>query len=851
MTYNLRKFFYVTALLGLFTACSDHDDAPAIVEEAVWDVKIATYSEDEDNDQPVVLSRLASYENIRVGISGVTGDTRRITVKTTDDWLTLATDTLANDSVVAFSTKENTQDQRRSATLIFADADHPQRQGRLTIMQASAADGDSNGEDARSELYVGYGYNVYAALDDPMSVRTTTPVIDMERVREEEARALYTLVHDSRLASLDVEYTVSNNIEAHGEDLAAAQTKDTENPIAGCVNDCQAQIDLIADNAKGKLDQLVFGRGTLKKAVASRVLDKGMLLYLRDQGKVPFSSEFNADLTRIVRRLTGEQRRLAIVDMLNKYGTHVVIQADLGGSIVYGFSMDSHATFNTKEEMEQEIEYTLGRITDGQRTGNKTTTSKKNALGAIKIHGGSPDMLKMLQNEVTAPGFKGQIDPAHLTDWLASIKYSDALTKDPALDVIHFGVIPMWDLVPESLRKEVLTEVMRMKSISAFKLPDEFLNTDIYQFDTKKDRTIFRFADNIAPTKSLCKLVFMGFENKKDLFNVENETGTPVLQICQEYVPKIRSDQRVVIVYPIYKQHIKLNQGLFIGDGIHQPAWVGFKDDDCYVNPITTLKPGDTVEKFYYVNGCLKLSNPTGLDRIKNPVRTVMDDCLVFYNDQDGENKTYNHPIVKIGSKFWTRYDINHRMLFAEDENKSSLDYVNDNTKICYTMFQWVPNLEFTKYNGWMWGYDPNKFYTDQPNMKWYVPVSKDIRDLYAYLGFNPKALFKGQVSGYEAQFNGYYGNSDIMNGGKYFSNRERTMHYQGELNIIASKNSGDVEDACLMVLNPDYTFTLLDNNSFRRAYARNWRENFYPVRPVRGYMYTYPTVTAYKRNER
>ncbi len=849
MTYNLRKFFYVTALLGLLTACSDHDDAPAIVEEAVWDVKIATYSEDEDDDEPALLSRFASYENIRVGISGVTGDTRRITVTTTDDWLTLATDTLANDSVVAFSTKENTQDQRRSATLIFADADHPQRQGRLTIMQASAADGDSNGEDARSELYVGYGYNVYTALDDPMSVRTTTPVLDMSRVREEEARALYTLVHDSRLASLDVEYTVSNNIEAHGEDLAEVQTNDKENPIEGCRKDCQTQLDIIQNDAKGKLDQLVFGRGTLKKTVASRVLDKGMLLYLRDQDKVPFSSEFNVDLTRIVRRLTGEQRRLAIVDMLNKYGTHVVIQADLGGSIVYGFSMDSHATFNTKEEMEQEIEYTLGRITDGQRTGNKTTTSKKNALGAIKIHGGSPDMLKMLQQEVTDKNFKGQIDPAHLTNWLASIKYSDALTKDPSLDVIHFGVIPMWDLVPKSLRKEVLTEVMRMKSISAFKLPDEFLNTDIYEFDTKKDRTIFRFADNIAATKSLCRLVFMGYESKKDYFNVEDETGAPVLQVCQEYVPKIRSDQRVVIAYPIYKQHIKLNQGLFIGDGIHQPAWVGFKDDDCYVNPITTLKPGDTVEKFYYVNGNLKLTNPTGLDRIKNPVRTVMDDCLIFYNDQDGENKTYNHPIVKIGSKFWTRYDINHRMLFAEGEDKGSLDYMND--KVCYTQFQWVPNREFTTYNGWMWGYDPNTFYTDKPNMKWYVPVAKDVRDMHAYLGFNPKALFKGQVAGYEAQFNGYYGTCDILNQGKSFSNRERDMHYKGELNIIASKNGGDVDDACLMVLKPDYSLTFYDNSSFRRAYSMEWRKNFYPVRPVRGYMYTYPTVTAIKRNQR
>ena len=119
------------------------------------------------------------------------------------------------------------------------------------------------------------------------------------------------------------------------------------------------------------------------------------------------------------------------------------------------------------------------------------------------------------------------------------------------------------------------------------------------------------------------------------------------------------------------------------------------------------------------------------------------------------------------------------------------------------------------------------------------------MKELYAYLGFNPKALFKGQVSGWDAQFNGYYGASDLLDQNRLFPGGQREMHYKNELNVISSRNANSERSACVMILHPDYRIEMIDDTSFRNSYRYEWRNNFYPVRAVRGFMFEYPMLTT------
>lgn len=833
-------------LMGvLLSGCHDDDDN-LVPDNGRWSVSVADV--DEGDDTPM-LAWQASYESLSVVING-RNDSRTVVVTSSDEWLTVASDTLAADGIVMLETTTNSEDRRRTATLRFTSADDPTLSAELQVTQLSRADNATNGGDARAQLYVCYGYDIYKELESPMSVRTKAPILDFEDLQSRSNDGVYQVITDCHMSRTEVKYVSTNSITSFGKDLTQQQTTDAEHPIEGCRQNCVDAADLVTD-ANGSLEQQNFGHGTLEKAVAARVIDRGALIDLQRRNELPYSTEF-ADILRKIRyTYKGDRRRQAIDQVLTNFGTHVIIEVDLGGRIDYTFAMSKESSFNSEEEMKQEIEYTLGRMSDNDRTTSNTTVStKKSANGAISVKGGSDPTRITLEKDIKGLSASGQINPSHLTDWLASINYSDIPENDPALDVIHFELMPLWDLVPDDLRQDFLDATMEMVNRSDCKLPASFLGTDIYEFEPDDDAELFDFSYSDEET-SLCRILYFDYDPKSnDTYTVTPASGDPVLEVCSEYVPNIRTDQRVTIVYPIYKQKIRLNQGLFLGDGVHQPAFVGFSGSQCYVNPIDSLKPGTIIKRFYYVNGNLALKNPTNVSGLYGKRRRIEDDVLTLYSSDRWGGVTHNHPIVKIGSQFWIRRDINHQMYFAERPSGSSLDQIWDD--ILYAKFQFAPNNEFVSYNGWTWGYKPNTFFEGNPNTSWYLPSPNEVRDLYTYIGFNPKALFRDQVSGFNAQFNGYYGSNDLKDENRYFDDDRDQVRYKGELNVIGSMNSDNYEDACLIVLDKDYTIKIIDDNTFTSSYFNlEWRMNSYPVRAVRGYMYNYPKFSEILDNLR
>lgn len=833
----------LTALtvITMLTACHDDDtEQPApVVPMGSWTVTVVSADDSDHDDEPVLYWR-NSFESITVSITGRTGSSPILvsvvddTSAATDDaWLTVASDTLAADSIVALKTSLNDTGQRRTAMLRFSDAADPLRYGTLRVTQYSQSDVDSNGEDALSQLYVGYGYDIYKALESSMAVRCKAAILDQNLLRRSSSKDSYELIHDSHLSRTDMRYVNSNTIHAFSRELSEQQTGDTENQFNGCTDNCKTAVNNIneTNSQESEMDQQNYGHGSLEKAVFSRVIDRGALMDLHRKGVMIFSEAFNERLNPI-RHASGDKKRQLIEQLLVDFGTHIVMQADLGGRIDYTFTMSKRSSFNSEAEMRQEIDYTLGRIADNDRTEkNRVPSSSKSATGAIVVKGGSEATRRTLQNDVGKLSPTGQIDPSHISNWLSTINYSGNPQNDPNLDVIHFELMPVWDLVDESLRQDFLSVTLKMADRSDCKLPASFLETDIYEINTNQRRPLnysqlFNFKSSMQPRSgSLCRLLY--FEDK------------PVLEVCSEYVPIIRTDERVTIVYPIFKNQIRMNQGLFLGDGIHQPAYVGFSKGDSYLLPIDTLEPGRIVTKFWYTHGNLMLKNPTKEAGRTGKSPMIMEDFLPLYTDDDGGSIKHAHPIVKVGSKFWTRYDIDHRMLFAESESYAGTDQMQDG--ICYAPFIYMnSNKEFNIYNDWIWGYDPNKYFEDNPNLKWFLPTPDDVKELHQYIGFNAKALFKDQISGWDAQFNGYYGHIDVLDENKRFSDRRRQLRYQGQLNVISSQNSGKESDACLLMLQPDYTLKLVSD----KTWNPQWRNNFYPVRPMRGYLFNYPTYS-------
>ena len=784
-------------LLGvLLVGCSEHEETltePEVPADAVFTVSAAD----------TLLSRFASFENITVKVAHSEKDEGAITVNANADWLTLKTDTLPKDGIISLATTDNKSSTRREALLTFSSATGTK--ATLRLYQRCIADDDVNADPA-ADGYLGYGYDIYQSLDNPMAVRKTHAVLSLDQLRTQSSDITYEVVHENRLSRTDFNIYSARSISEYAT-LLTNSASNTEVKLMGCKQNCD-QLQQVTRKEDLMVSNVAYG--VMQKAVWSRTIDRGALMHLRDAGNQLFTFEFKQDLQKVTGQ-TGAARADALARLLDKYGTHVVVQADYGGKIDYTFTMTKTGSLRYDEELRCQAEFTLGRLPKAEWSDKQSSvlSSSKQTQGAINITGGSAATRQQLQQDVKGLGAADGLPPEHLLQWLGSINYSDHPGTDEALDVIHFEIIPLWDLFTGDLQREVMHAVLSRADLSSCKVSDAIANIDLYWID-------------------LSKAVQFGIDDNATLSRIVYVKGVPVLNVCSEYVPMIRADERVNIAYPIYNNKVGLSlgfSGLFLGDGIHQPAYVMFDKTDCYVEPITTLTGETVLNQIGYVGGNLYH------DRHQLPFQNVTpethDDFFIYrYNGE-----THTTPVVKVGASFWTRRDITHGMGFTPDPDSDDdvREIMTDGT--LFTRFQYDVTAQAGRSNSWSYGYD---------GKRWNLPQPAQVYQLFIYMGITPKALFRGQVSGFNAQFNGYQGQADILNSNALGENAHRG---KGELNIVASKSSNSVDDACLMVLDSHYRLQLIDDKTYPGGDAKQWRTNYYPVRLCRGMGYEYPSL--------
>jgi len=837
---TIRLSYILTLLLAL-AVLSCHKDkgddiSPTPGGEDTACTWKATVTLGADDYGDVIFAPKASFERIKVAISGYNPDTDGdVIVASGASWLVLNTDTLAADHIVSIVTSDNKDDRRRTASIRFSSALIPSKNAEVEVTQLSSSDGDSNGGTAESVCYVGYGYDIFKAYESPMSVKKTKAVIDLEKLSQTADMLGFDPVQDCHLARTENKYFCNSTLFGFAEELTSSQTKSTMT-LNGCREDCKR----LEQRCQGNIMEHNLGRGSIVKSVASKCADRGALLELQKQGEilqspyvVPWSDDFAMRVADLVINADNQTELQNTVErIINEYGTHVVIQTDLGGRIDYSFTMSKQSSANTIQALREEIDYTFGRIQSSERSQDlaSTPSSSKNDGMAITIRGGGRVERETLLNSIGGLGNNSQLNIDDINRWIGSINpdINAPVSITDALDVVHFELIPIWELLPSEFRNIFLNTVLAMTEESDNKFDAEKLHIDLYSLDlSQKDLTDF------SPDGSLCKILYLD--------------DVPILEICSEYVPKIRTDRRVTVIYPIYQNVIKMTQGIFIGDGYNQPATVGFSDAYCYVNPIDTLPMGRILDKVYYIGGNLMFET-YGINPIPDYKRNrvVQDDGVYLKLKKTSEK--YNHPIVKIGSSFWTRHDIPHAMKFAAASDTSNLRdlLVKEQMKddILYTRFQHKTGHGFNKFNSWICWEDYVQLDSRQYNRKWFIPQQWQVECLYEYIGFNTKALFKGGLSGFDAQFNGFVGKYDIFNNNSAYSTANG-LHYKGDYCIIASINDGNENYACLLALDTDYKLRLYNDNTFSGEQAKGWRNNYYPVRLARTAFFKYPNLST------
>lgn len=539
----------------------------------------------------------------------------------------------------------------------------------------------------------------------------------------------------------------------------------------------------------------------LYKIVSSRSIDRGVLEYLvatYGVDELPFTQGFMEHYKKVI-DANSSTRRDKIKNMVNTYGTHLVIEALAGGSIDYVVTFDRTYASEFEKDAEEQCSRVFGKSTgSSSSSSHSVVTSSMSNDNTFSISGGTADSRTALQNAIKGLSNAGALPTDRLQKWLSTVYYSPDNKKN--LDIIDFNFMPIWDLfADQKIRLEVQSVVTEMASQSNNIYTDEELGIDNYVIDlTKSDFTF--------PADGSGSLVKVMYSN-----------GTPLLEICSEYVPKIRTDRRVTVFYPIKNGRTSHSQGLFPGDGEgNRPAFVSFYENSCYVAPVEGYGYYDRIKTAYWMHGNL-YEQDYGVECRQAPGAKTLPHQLQF-NTSD-----IKYDVVKIGSGYWTRRNVMQSMYFGTLNGRSFIRrerIYNDGKGDM--LYAYIFNQQSTFMIAQRKIYGAEREPSVDMALYWYLPTQHDKENLTDYIGRNTKSLFKGGTSGFDAQFCGY------------FATGTSAPSDASNCYIAFKESAASTARGCALVLKPDYTWNTQEVSGINKMY---------PVRLFRTRYFIYPNL--------
>ena len=785
--HSFERAVWLLSVLLVWAACSDEGpDSPVDPVPGSEETVALTLSETE-----VAIGSDGRYYSVSVTVPG--DSLFAVRAGTEVGWICLDADTLTAAGNLLFYVQPNEEPVSRDGKVTFRLAGQ-KGMATLAVHQRSQAEDDDNalpGGALTRSARVGYGYNMLVDFMNPQSV--TEPVLDYTKLVKAE-QMWGTLIAEEGRSVQELVVRSSNSIE----EMSSWMTNQSASSSSFFfTNKTTQKFQRISEYALG---QRAYGYSSLQKTVATRYVDEGKLEGLLRQGVDVFTDDFRT----LYDELNVSPTEAKVQEFVRRFGTHCVTYADLGGKLEYMVNFRSNET--SRESVERYLKYKNGRQTVSSVT-EEAAHSICNSGDSLsfQVFGGTPEAFARLVASSSLKDRYGQVDPSMLGQWLNSVN-----AQNPAsVAMVHCKVQPIWQLFTNpSASKAIISHIVRLARSEGGMVGarlEELSLDNYYRFDLTDDLLVF-------PDRPDATLVRIGYFDR-----------LPKVEISHEYVPALRSDRRISVIYPIYRRQANIRRGIYPGDADNPPSEVMFSDEGhCYVRPLEGYQPGDCLKSLYYVDGAFYTSD-FGLQ-----IQSVRMEAEDYRMDFKGG---IAYPVVKIGPGYWLRQNIRNSLEFGEPVDP---DYLEGEYDLYEEFFDDMLYANVFYGNSYAFRFNYPGLFDDELDAlghrkHWFVPRISDIQVLETYLGNNCKVLFPGQPSGFEAQFAGYYGQYDDLNNGVKFPVYD--LHYNGECCFIASKEV-NMESGQALVLKSDYT---LQRCAINRA-----RDNWYPVRPFRTSFYQY-----------
>ena len=324
--------------------------------------------------------------------------------------------------------------------------------------------------------------------------------------------------------------------------------------------------------------------------------------------------------------------------LIENYGTHLILQAELGGRLRYATTVDkSLASNETEAKAYANASYkntiVSGEVKASAEQQKKYEKNESKVITNVTTLGGDFAIASQIDGQ-------GNDNDTKINDWKKSLSEF----KNLMMVGINNELVPIYELIEDPDRAADLKEYIETGLVADAE--EIYYTTDLTHIVIPSLEKLTDRKEKI--TSGLFKGGWRNYCPTQVYDVIEN--GEIVAQICHEFIPKITIEDRVTTIYPVRNNKADYSNGYFLGTDKKQACRIHW-DSEGNVKFSDYAKNKGRLNEMFIRNG--ELSTREANQR--NIAKADITEAEI--QDKKAKDGDWEYGLVKIGTKIWSRKD--------------------------------------------------------------------------------------------------------------------------------------------------------------------------------------------------
>ena len=528
---------------------------------------------------------------------------------------------------------DNWTDERNDGVMNIIDVQNPTNSKSFNLSQKCNLDrraltrGDDESSDSEDRVgdiayAVGYGYNL---ISEP-GVKSVSrcPIIALEKLKEAGngfGRQLNG-VSSSSYSETYAENTIDEIITKMS----------IESKVSGSKCGFSAEVGGSFTSSQKKSKNHFFVMGTHDISVRNVVLVGPSTAQLKDF----MTDNAKADIEGTNKLYPSTQE--GFKKLIENYGTHLILQAELGGRLRYATTVDKTLASSTTEAKAYANASYKNKIVSGEVKASaeqqkKYEKNESKVITNVTTLGGDFAIASQIDGQ-------GNDNDTKINDWKKSLSEF----KNLMMVGTNNKLVPIYELIEDPDRAADLKEYIETGLVADAE--EIYYTTDLTHIAIPSLEKLTDTREKI--TSGLFKGGWRTTYPTQVYDVIEN--GEIVAMICHEFIPKITIEDRVTTIYPVRNNKADFSNGYFLGTDKKQACKIHW-DSEGNVKFSDYAKNKGRLNEMFIRNGEISTreANQRNIAKADITEAEVQEKKVMM--------RTLSSGLVKIGTKIWSRED--------------------------------------------------------------------------------------------------------------------------------------------------------------------------------------------------